>query len=511
MRQAWCKQYIATGRLGWIELLCLLLLVCSVSCQHVPTRSGGPYLATGIKIGEVTDSRAIVWVRLTSTPERVGDEGPMPTVLYKNPKTGALEAEPEEKHTAVPVVQFPKGATVETLEGAAPGTPGDVRLVYWTDNEESSPRMTPWASVDPNRDFTHQFVLDGLVPNTLYRIKVETRRPNSQAPGASLYGQFRTAPLASEPARVVFGVSTGQEYMHRDMLDLGFRIYPAMQALEPHFFVHTGDIVYYDHLAKSVPLARWHWWRVYSLPTNREFHRRVPAYFIKDDHDTFMNDCWPGMKTTFMGEFTFEQGQALFLEQVPMGEKTYRTFRWGKDLQIWLVEGRDFRSPNTMPDGPEKTIWGREQKEWFKKTVAASDATFRVLISPTPLVGPDRARKGDNHANSAFASEGKELRTFLASQKDMIVICGDRHWQYVSIDPETGLREYSCGPASDEHAGGWSQDDKRPQHKYLNVVGGFLAVEVTRVNDMPTLILRHCDVNGRVLHEDLLTPGFSAK
>ena len=45
-----------------------------------------------------------------------------------------------------------------------------------------------------------------------------------------------------------------------------------------------------------------------------------------------------------------------------MGEQTYRTFRWGKDLQIWLVEGRDFRSPNNMPDGPDKTIWGAEQK-----------------------------------------------------------------------------------------------------------------------------------------------------
>lgn len=65
-----------------------------------------------------------------------------------------------------------------------------------------------------------------------------------------------------------------------------------------------------------------------------------------------------------------------------MGDKTYRTVRWGKDLQIWMVEGRDFRSPNTMEDGPEKTIWGAEQMAWFKRTVQASDATFRVLTHP---------------------------------------------------------------------------------------------------------------------------------
>ena len=44
-----------------------------------------------------------------------------------------------------------------------------------------------------------------------------------------------------------------------------------------------------------------------------------------------------------------------------------------------------------MPDGPDKTIWGREQLAWLKESILASDAAFRVLISPTPIVGPDRA------------------------------------------------------------------------------------------------------------------------
>ncbi len=44
-----------------------------------------------------------------------------------------------------------------------------------------------------------------------------------------------------------------------------------------------------------------------------------------------------------------------------MGERTYRTIRWGKGLQIWMVEGRLYRSPNTMEDGLQKTIWGKEQ------------------------------------------------------------------------------------------------------------------------------------------------------
>jgi alkaline phosphatase D len=278
-----------------------------------------------------------------------------------------------------------------------------------------------------------------------------------------------------------------------------------MLKLHPSFFVHTGDIVYYDKLAKSPELARYHWQRTYSLPTNVRFHRRVPSYFIKDDHDTWQNDCWPTMKRDNMGTFTFAQGVAIFLEQVPMRWRTARTYRWGRDLQIWLVEGRDFRSANDAPDGPDKTIWGERQKAWFRRTVERSDATFKVLISPTPLVGPDRDNKRDNHSNKGFTHEGNELREFISRQRNMVVVCGDRHWQYVSVHPESGVREYCCGPVSNKHAGGWKQDDLRPSHhKYLNVVGGFLAATVERIDGRPTLTFRHYSVDGEVLNEDQL-------
>lgn len=466
-------------------------------------RADGPYLATGIKIGEVTETTAIVWVRTTRDAARAGGDAPVPVVRYRDPESGKLRVIVEGHPDREPVVEFPRGATIDSIEGAVPGAPGEVRVLYRAEGA-SDWQQTDWAAADPDRDFTHQFALAGLQPATRYELRIETRSAEGSA-GQALDGRFSTAPPRDVPARVVFAVTTGQEYNDQDAPGGGYRMYPAIRALDPQFFVHTGDILYYDKLAKSLPLARWHWARVYSLPTNVDFHRHVASYFIKDDHDTWMNDCWPTLETRFMGEFTFAQGQAVFLEQVPMGERTYRSFRWGRDLEVWLVEGRDFRSPNTMPDGPDKSIWGVEQKAWFKETLAASDATFRLLISPTPLVGPDRDAKGDNHANRAFAHEGRELREFLAQQKNTAVLCGDRHWQYVSVDSSTGLREYSCGPASDQHAGGWKQDDVRNEHRYLNVVGGFLSVTVERADGVPAAIFRHHSVDGHVLNEDRMT------
>jgi alkaline phosphatase D len=484
-----------------LRILVLPLSALWAGCASLSAVPTGPYQACGIKIGEVTDTGAIIWSRLTRDPKRVGKEAPLPEVSY--PKADKGGGNPDARPDAAPLVTFPMCSTVETIEGAVPGTTGKVRVLYRAEGADKW-QDTGWSKVDPKRDFTHQFTLTGLSPHTSYALQVETAGPDG-IEGQILDGRFRTAPGANQANRVVFAVSTGQAYVDQDADEGGYRIYSQILKLDPDFFVHTGDIVYYDKLAKSLALARWHWQRMYSLPTNVSFHRQVAGYFIKDDHDTWRDDCWPAMKNRFMGDFTFEQGQAVFLEQVPMGERTWRTYRWGRDLQIWMVEGRDFRSPNPMPDGPDKTIWGSEQKEWFKRTVQESDATFRLLISPTPLVGPDRTKKNDNHANKGFTYEGDELRRFISQQNNMYVVCGDRHWQYISQDIAAGVREYCCGPASDKHAGGWSNDNRLDEHKYLNVTGGFLAGFVERIDGKPTLTFRHYSVDGKVLNEDRLS------
>jgi alkaline phosphatase D len=85
----------------------------------------------------------------------------------------------------------------------------------------------------------------------------------------------------------------------------------------------------------------------------------------------------------------------------------------------------------------------------------------------------------------------------------MFTACGDRHWQYVSVDAETGVKEFSCGPTSDKHAGGWSNDQLLPEHRYLNVQGGFLAIAVERKDGKPVLTARHYNVDGELCNEDV--------
>jgi alkaline phosphatase D len=468
----------------------------------------GPFQATGIKIGEITPSEAIIWTRLTRLAEPISTDAPVPEILYRAPGEEELQEDIPGRfhpHDWVPVVTYPEGSSIETIRSAAIGAPGETRVVYRRADGDTW-ASTAWVPVDPDGDFTAQFKLTGLSSATDYVLRVEGRAMGSTAASSSVEGEFGTAPEPDEPARVVFASVTGTDYEDQDSPGGGFQIHTTMMEMDVDFFVHTGDIIYYDAYAKNVDLARWGWARMFGLATNFDFHRAIPTYFMKDDHDVWQDDTWPTQESTYMGDLTYQDGIEIFKEQVPMEDLTYRTFRWGQDVQFWVVEGRDYRDANMDPDGPDKSIWGEEQMAWFKETVEASDATFRILITPTPVVGPDNDDKYDSHANPIWTYEGDELREFMAAQENMIVICGDRHWQYVSVDDDTGVREYGTGPASDTHTAGWSSnDDVRPEHRYLNIIGGILSVTVDRVDGEPTMVMRHHHVDGEILFEDVLT------
>jgi alkaline phosphatase D len=415
-----------------------------------------PYLADGVKVGEVDTNSAIVWVRLTAEPEALFELLPIFT-------SGLEEGDKDEGDMPADVL---------------PGMAGETQVVYWPAPEKAGNKIsTDWESVSSLRDFTFQFHLKNLEPDTVYEYQVNARANDSSDTANTLPGRFKTAPKADSKDPVRFIVTTCQAIRSIDSGREGHLTYEQMLDFRPHFFVHTGDIVYYDKapLAKSIPQARAKWNLMFAYGNNQYFHQNVSSYFMKDDHDTLKNDCWRGQT---YGDLTFEQGLDIFREQVPMGDKTYRTYRWGKDLQIWMTENRDYRSANNDPNGPNKTILGEKQKAWLKQTLLESDATYKFVISPGPMVGPDKDGKKDNHANEVFAHEGQELRDFLSALPNTFVICGDRHWQYLSQDPKTGLLELGCGPINDEHNYGGDPGKVPEYHRYFSNKGGFLGITI---------------------------------
>lgn len=463
------------------------------SARRFIDTSRHPQQATGMRVVEVDQGSASVWLRATRWPR--ANLASLPEVLFEQP------AEGRGKRNRGPILP-PLGT--ETLRHAVPGVPAEVRVGY---RGGSTPgwKYSSWQSVEAETDYSALIPLESLESGTRYQVRTQVRGLGSSSPSSTLSGSFTTLPDKREATRFTLAVGTCQDFNDRDGPH-GFDLYRTLLARRTDAFVLAGDVVYYDALARSVPLAHYHWQRTYGLPTVMEFHRQIPVFFLKDDHDTYVNDSWPGRQLAWTEEFSFADGQRIFRQQTGLPEPGYRTFQIGRDLQIWLMEGRDYRSPNREPDGPEKSIWGEQQLQWLRESLDASTSRFRVVISPTPLVGPDRERKMDNHANRAFAVEGAKVRQLLASYPNTISVCGDRHWQYHSVDPETGLHEFSVGPLSERHAGGWDPNDQRPDmHRFLAVAGGYLELQLDREDDAPILTLRHLDPHGTQRHQHRLT------
>lgn len=443
------------------------------------------HFTNGIKISEVSPGEVVVWTRLC------GDKNPNPIVT------------PRDKHgTTYYPRDFDEDQEISTMDGAVQGKRGQVRMKV---RNEQTERTTDWYQATPENDFTVRIPIQSLDPGREYILELEAK-VSEDAESNSIQGKFRTAPPSDMIVPVEFTTSTCQYLWNFDDDIRGFKTYDSMRHLDPDFFVHTGDYVYYDRIGPMVDnigKARHKWHAMNSRMSIREFLQNTPIYMIKDDHDLLRDDTFPDSKP--LGDFTLQDGLKVWRENVPFEGRPYRTVRWGKDLQLWMIEGREFRTGRDAGEGEVRSILGEEQRKWFEKTFTESDATFKILFSATPVVGPDRESKRDNHANQLFQEEGDWLRALMSSQPGTFVINGDRHWQYVSVDSKTGLREFGSGAVSDSHAGGWDQNDWRPEHRFLRVKGGFLVVNVYRVQNLPHIDFIHYDVNGNITHKEMLT------
>ena len=408
-----------------------------------------------------------------------------------------------------------------------PGAVGVVSFQWSLDESFTDSQRTPFQEALPRHDYIVRVPLRGLIPATKYFFRVIYGADSENTrigPTCSL----KTLPGKSRPDPIRFIVGSCMNYNKfmfgkagnsgdtvtatEEDRRLGFPAFAAMRKLEPDFFIGTGDIVYYDNKlnnAQTVSQLRQCWHEQFRFPRMIEFFRDVPGYWSKDDHDFRFNDSDNDSDRLPLPETGIE----LFREQTPITElgdrvsPTYRTHRVNQHLQIWLTEGRDFRSPNRMRDGPGKTLWGAEQSSWLRTTLKQSDAKWKILISPTPMVGPDDAKKKDNHTNlGGFRHEAEEFFGWLAENgiENFFTVCGDRHWQYHSIHP-SGVEEFACGALNDENsrvgvAPGSSKGTDpdgliRQPYTYPKPTGGFLMVRADE-----TLSIEFYDDQGKRLY-----------
>ncbi len=302
--------------------------------------------------------------------------------------------------------------------------PSEMVVELNANQELASPRVVK-ALATAEHDFAASVQIDGLEPATTYYYRV--RFDASEA----IPGSFRTAPPAAvaEPVRfVVMGDLGGHGYCREE--GRGYSIFSEMTQLEPHFLIANGDMIYADSAClaeraegghnipgdfpriddpsvdwtdaaavREVYLAHWRYNRADS-----HFKRLLATtsmYSQWDDHEV-INDFgarWPTLTASVerpgYPTLVREGRNALFdfhpmLRHPDEPERIFRSFRWGKDAELFLIDARSYRSLNDLSDRPDndKTLLGREQLDWLKRGLSSSDATWKIVSTDVPLSIP---------------------------------------------------------------------------------------------------------------------------
>ena len=153
---------------------------------------------------------------------------------------------------------------------------------------------------------------------------------------------------------------------------------------------------------------------------------------VWDDHEV-VNDFGPLNDTRSTPPYTpgvhlLPIGLEAFLDYTPIAvapntpKRLYRSLRWGKHLELFVLDTRQYRDANAAFDSPDrpKTMLGREQLTWLKESLAASDATWKVIVSSVPMsipTGFPAANGRDGWANfdqtTGFEQELLDILRFM--------------------------------------------------------------------------------------------------
>jgi alkaline phosphatase D len=323
-------------------------------------------------------------------------------------------------------------------------------------------------------DYTGQVVVTGLKPDTKYSYRVGSER-----------GTFRTAPAAddADSVRLAFGGDLAGQNVCRDTNE-GFPIMETIREFRPDVFVGLGDMIYADNGCNPVGLYgnaqvpgpgpapdlatfRAHWRYNRADPPTQRLLQTTSYVGIWDDHE-IVNDSGPLSDTRTAPPYTpgvhlLPLGLEAFLDYTPIAvapntpKRLYRSLRWGKHLELFVLDTRQYRDANIASDSPDrpKTMLGREQLTWLKESLAASDATWKVIVSSVPMSIPTGfpAENGrDGWANfdqtTGFEQELLDILGFMRGMNTVWITTDVHFAEAFRYEPFAGffVHEFVSGP-----------------------------------------------------------------
>jgi alkaline phosphatase D len=450
--------FFATKALLFTVTICLLILILNINNDNILSLSNHPVITVfaatknnsdsliishGIASGDITDDSAIVWSRSNRDAQ--------------------------------------------------------MHVEYDTNSNFSQPKSTNTAMLNnQTTDYTTHVKLEGLSPDTLYYYRVWfSIPPLSQAnkitslTSDTLAGSFRTSPdpslSSNKTISFIFAADLGGQKHCRQVDKGGYSIFEKINEISPDFFIANGDMIYAaDECPVQGPSDDWknipgnfsgiadpeiswtnvdqvrdtylkHWQYNRADPYLQGFLQNTSMYSQWDDHEV-INDF--GALWSYWNSFNNDregysnivnEGRKAFFDYSPIDRnlddinRIYRSFNWGPYLDLFILDGRSYRSPNSIADTPEnnKTLLGSEQLEWLEQGLINSSAIWKVISSDIPISVPTGANASilgrDGWANgnetnfsskTGFERELQQLLEFLDNNniKNVVFVTTDVHF-----------------------------------------------------------------------------------
>ena len=327
--------------------------------------------------------------------------------------------------------------------GGRSGNPGlQASSMVWARSDKPARMLLDWDTTDrftnarriigpyalEANDFTARVDLTGLPAgqHIFTRVAMEdlsTGRSRSEW----LMAKFRTPSADLRRAlRFVWGGDTAGQNFGINAEFGGMRIYEQMRLRDPDFFVHCGDTIYAD--GPMTPTVNVEGGRVWKnliaegvkkvAETQDEFRGRyrynlrdaniqkfslqVPQLWQWDDHEVTNN--WSDSKDLSLDNRYTEKRVPLltaraskaFLEYAPLrpntpdeSERIYRKLSYGPLLEMFMIDMRSYRGPNTANDQPvesaDTALLGAAQIAWLVEGLKASRSTWKIISADMPL------------------------------------------------------------------------------------------------------------------------------
>jgi phosphodiesterase/alkaline phosphatase D-like protein len=333
-------------------------------------------------------------------------------------------------------------------------------------------------------------------------------------------GTFVTAPSASRNATVEFAWTGDTDFnaapgQRKPYWNDG-SIYRRMRAERNDFNVNLGDTMYSDSeipgRLNPIALTVKQKWAKYRTNLKNRYLRSVRGaagfYSHWDDHE-FVNDFSPAENSfdndvNISGKTIYKRGSQAFRDYSPVTftsrDGLYRRVRWGRNLELFFLDERSFRSANADANGvcnnpqtgapdfaptvpqstrtafapvyapfaqpvsqacldtirdPNRTYLGQRQLNRFLNDVKGSSARFKVIMNELAIqqyyVNPYDRWEG-------FEAERQRVLTGLQGVKNVIFLSTDVHAtlindaRFQTLEPggprNSGITDITVGSAA---------------------------------------------------------------